>query len=97
MRTRRLYSTYDRVARVFGPFMFPAENDEDAKRGFQRFVTNGQEINKDDYELYYLGEYDRIDGVVKGLDEPGHEFIIAGKDFGNVVKLEVAGKEEDNG
>lgn len=72
---------YDSVSKVFSEMVFPAFNDDDAKRSFIDFMKNKQrDIDPLHYTLFYVGEYDRIDGNIKGLKN-NHERVMSGIDF----------------
>ena len=60
-----MYVFYDRVSKLFGEQLFYAYNEDEAKRSFVKTVTRDGVTSKDDIELYYVGEYDRV-GIVTG-------------------------------
>lgn len=84
MRIVNVYSTYDRVAKLFGSFCFPSENDETAIRSFTYFLSKNVDIRKNDHSLFCLGSYDRVDGKVVGIDSGNNCFnrlIVHGQDI----------------
>lgn len=64
----KLYNIYDAITeKWFGRF-FHFQNDNHAKRVFQRTLTTDETMstNPDDYTLYYVGEYDDDQGFPEG-------------------------------
>lgn len=81
-----MYTMYDRVSQVFSEMVFRAHNDEDAKRSFGSFIKNNKDIDPLHYSLFFVGEYDRVDGKVKGVENGNNEYVCAGVDFIKVEK-----------
>ena len=81
-RTEEYYSIYDKVAKIYiVPYL--ALNDEDAIRAFRTLVQNPKtpfNAHPSDYELYHIGRFDFIDGIMEGgtmdLVVKGSSFII---------------------
>lgn len=91
MRFKSLYCTYDRVAMLYGDSVFPAWNDDDAKRGFAQFLkSNSENIRPHDYQLVRLGVYDRVDGaiILDDLQGQKHVFICSGQDIVKEEKVQ---------
>ena len=65
-----LYNIYDAITeKWFGRF-YHFENDNHAKRVFQRTLMTDEvmSLNPDDYTLYHVGEYDDNKGYPEGSD-----------------------------
>jgi hypothetical protein len=58
----RLYTVYDKVAEEAGP-IFQAKTDGVAMRNYQGLVQS-QNLNPDDYLLYYLGTFNTEDMII---------------------------------
>lgn len=59
---------YDRVAGVYAePFL--ANNVAAAQRKFNSFLS-GAPMVADDCELYHIGDFDNITGVMTGFEKP---------------------------
>lgn len=70
----KLYSIRDAKGDQFSP-PFPANTHGEAEREFKTNVNNPQSrINPypEDYDLYYLGEYDTVTGKLDPIDSPQH-------------------------
>lgn len=63
-----LYSTYDRVAGVYGE-IFLAAKDALAIRRFNFVMKNAAMVSAD-CDLYCLGTYDSETGIIVGFDKP---------------------------
>lgn len=75
MRIYKLYTIYDKVAMICGEMPFRAMNEDDAKRSFLGAIQRGDnDISKNpqDYILLEIGEYDRVEGKLKGYDITKH-------------------------
>lgn len=74
--TKKIFSIRDSKAGIFHQPFFKNSHGE-AERDFNALVNtdnpNGM-INKypEDFDLYYLGEYDDVLGTFKSLDTPQH-------------------------
>jgi hypothetical protein len=64
---RPLYCIYDTVAEVFNK-PFPAHNDADAMRAFEDSLK--ESLRKDEYVLYYLGDFNDANGTINKAQEP---------------------------
>jgi hypothetical protein len=62
-----LYCIYDTIAEVFNK-PFPAHNDADATRAFDESLMESN--RKDEYVLYYLGDFNDSNGEIKKAQEP---------------------------
>lgn len=70
----KIFSIRDAKAEVFNTPFFQKTHGE-AERSFRTLVNDGKStVNQfpDDFDLYYLGEYDDNLGTVKTLDTPQH-------------------------
>lgn len=70
----KVYSIRDAKAEYFTPPFYKKTHGE-AERDFRTLVKDEKStVNKypDDYDLYYLGEYNDETGVIKSLDTPQH-------------------------
>lgn len=69
-----IYAIFDRKAKTYSD-VFLSPNHGTAMRDFSYLVENvsAKQFIKKDLELYCLGTFNSVDGVVKGLDVP--EFI----------------------
>lgn len=61
-----IYSIYDKVACLYSKPL-PFENEACAKRYFNNLVAPNKA--KDDYELYYIGEFSFDSGEVRSCDK----------------------------
>ena len=87
-RSKRLYCTYDRVARQHGQKVWEAVNDDDAKRAFMNEMQKSPDhVNPLDYSLHFVGTWDIIDGRLEGLKDKNNEFIMSGEAVGMPEKL----------
>ena len=59
----RYYSVEDVKAEQFGP-LFPAKNDEIAKRMFKQLIKSVESEYWQDYFLHFILEFDDSNGVV---------------------------------
>lgn len=57
-----MYSVYDKVSEVFNK-PFTEINDNSAKRAFYNSIEENK--SKNDYELYYVGQFDDNTGTIK--------------------------------
>ena len=78
MRIKRLYALYDRVSRIYSEMPFPAVNDNDASRAFLHMCEKKEDIDPTDLSLFFIGEYDCVDGTLVGIEGHKNHFIIAG-------------------
>lgn len=62
---RSYYSVYDVVADEYGDLIY-AKNDAVASRLYSNIIKSHSEINPDDLELYYIGDFDDSNGVFHG-------------------------------
>lgn len=79
MRKKGVYILYDRIGELYGEFPFPAINDNDAKRGFIKFLENAEKIRPMDFMLFRIGIYDRVDGKLIPEKEP--VMLMTGMDY----------------
>lgn len=71
---QKLYSVRDSKAGIFHP-PFPQKTHGEAERTFASTVRNKDtslHAYPDDYDLYYLGEFDDNSGKMDLLDSPQH-------------------------
>lgn len=80
MRKIQLYVVYDCVAELFHDRFIPAHNDNDAKRGFGEGI-NQKGVRYQDLSLYWVGEYDRVEGTIRISNTSGPKLIITGLDM----------------
>ena len=70
----KVYSIYDQKTGVYDrPFLQHTHGE--AERNFKQLVNDEKsQVNKfpEDYDLYYLGEYDNNTGKYQTLDSPQH-------------------------
>lgn len=72
--TRKIYSIRDQKSEAFGPPFYKATHGE-AERDFTQIVNDEKSTIKkfpEDFDLYHLGEYDDLTGLIKPLDTPQH-------------------------
>lgn len=74
-----LYSIYDRKANFYSA-PFSEVNEVCAIRQFQSQYA--QHPYKDDFELYFVGEYDNETGIIFAVDKP--QFIVSYSSFAEV-------------
>jgi len=70
----RMYSIRDQKAESFNTPFFQSTHGE-AERAFRTAVNDGKtQLNQypDDFDLYYIGEYDTNTGKTKPCDTPQH-------------------------
>lgn len=70
----RMYSIRDTKAEVFGAPFYKNTHGE-AERDFQRLIRDEKStVNQypEDFDLYYLGDYDDQSGKVRPADSPQH-------------------------
>lgn len=70
----RMFSIRDAKAEVYNMPFFKGTHGE-AERDFRSVVNDEKStVNKypDDFDLYYLGEYDTDKGTITALDTPQH-------------------------
>jgi len=71
---KKVYSVYDSKGKIFNPPFYSLTHGE-AERNFHR-VTNDPQTNihayPNDYDLYYLGEFDDVKGTFSSLITPEH-------------------------
>lgn len=70
----KIYSVQDGKAKAFGQVIIQRTHGE-AERWFTHEVNKQQSFMgqyPEDFDLYYLGEMDNIDGKVSGLSTPEH-------------------------
>lgn len=70
----RVYSLFDRKVREYGGLVL-SPNDETAERALQEGIPAQSTVGKypEDYDLYYLGEFDASKGLLVGCGIP--EFV----------------------
>lgn len=69
---QNLYAIIDVVAGTFYP-PFTSIHDDTAKRSFVQMLTNadtGMSRNPQDFDLYYLGDFDPDDGQIQTIPQP---------------------------
>jgi len=74
MATKKVFSIRDAKAQMYNQPFFQRTHGE-AERNFQQLVKDEKSmISKfpDDYDLYFIGEYDDNAGTLKPLDTPQH-------------------------
>lgn len=70
----KAYSVRDAKSEIFGPPFYKHMHGE-AERDFQTLVNDEKSTVfnfPEDYDLYYLGDYDNNKGLFKSLDTPQH-------------------------
>lgn len=70
----KAFSVYDQKAKVFHKPFFNATHGE-AERNFQTAVNDDKTqfyMYPEDFDLYYIGEYDDNKGVFTSLKSPDH-------------------------
>ena len=70
----KAFSIRDAKAEVFNTPFFQKTHGE-AERSFKKLAGDKDSMVSqypDDYDLYYLGEYDDQTGTIKSLDTPQH-------------------------
>ena len=70
----KVYSVRDKKTEMFNPPFYQATHGE-AERSFHRLVNDPKtNINQfpEDYDLYYLGEFDDNKGQLISMDSPVH-------------------------
>jgi len=70
----KIFSIRDSKGEVFNTPFFQKTHGE-AERTFRELVNDPQSMlfkYPDDFDLYFVGEYDNQKGVVKPLDTPQH-------------------------
>ena len=86
----KVYSIRDQKAEVYNQPFFQKTHGE-AERNFQTLVKdNKSTISQypEDFDLYFVGEYDDQKGVFKTLDTPQH--IAKAYQFVNTVNSQIA-------
>lgn len=71
MRKQQMYGIYDKVSMMFVGWPFKAMNEGEAMRTFLQLIQDGNTTiskNPHDFMLVHVGEFDVIDGKVKGND-----------------------------
>jgi hypothetical protein len=71
---QKVYAIRDSKAECYNQPFFQKTHGE-AERNFQMLVRDDKStVSKypDDYDLYYLGDYDDNKGLIKPLDTPQH-------------------------
>jgi len=71
---QRIYSIRDQKGDMYNTPFFNKTHGE-AERNFQELVKDEKSFvakYPEDYDLYYLGEYDTITGIIQPLDTPQH-------------------------
>lgn len=87
MRKINIYVTYDEVAQLFHTVLLYHINDADAKRSFEMAFNEARHARKQDWSLYHIGEYDRVDGKIDALTKP--RLVMMGIDIGkDIIKEE---------
>lgn len=73
---KSLYAVYDKKVSVFGN-LIPALNDQDATRAVRTAVNDPSKQNPiavypEDYDLYFIGQYDEMVGKLMQDEMPRH-------------------------
>lgn len=71
---RKVYAIRDSKAEVYNTPFFQNTHGE-AERSFSRLVEDPKSMIQqfpDDYDLYWIGEYDDLLGTLTALDTPQH-------------------------
>ena len=74
MQITKLYSVRDSKGEIFNPPYF-AKTHGEAERNFKRLVNDSQSMPShypEDYDLYYVGDFNDATGVLNALDTPQH-------------------------
>lgn len=72
--TQKIFSIRDSKGEIYGQPFFQKTAGE-AERSFKSLVQDEKSmVSKypEDFDLYYLGEYDDLTGKIKSLDTPSH-------------------------
>jgi len=72
--TQKVFAIRDQKAEVFNRPFFNKTHGE-AERNFRELVNDKENLvgkYPEDYDLYYLGDYDDSTGLIKTLDTPQH-------------------------
>jgi len=70
----KIYSIRDSKAGVYNPPFFLLTHGE-AERSFKELTRDANSmVHKypEDYDLYFLGEYDKLSGAIMTMDTPQH-------------------------
>lgn len=59
----RQYSIFDKVTEKYSP-LDGAENDKTATRKFIQFLKNQPKEVKEDFEMWYIGDFDEKTGIL---------------------------------
>lgn len=73
-QTQKMYSIRDSKGDVFHPPFYKNTHGE-AERDFKRLITDEKSMiyqYPEDFDLYYIGEYDSQKGTIKALETPQH-------------------------
>ncbi len=72
--TLKIFSIRDSKGEMYSPPFFQKTAGE-AERNFKTLVNDQKSTVSqypEDFDLYYLGEFDDSDGKIKNLDSPSH-------------------------
>jgi len=65
----RLYTILDTTAEKFGP-LYESVNDMTAARNFSQIMKRVQPEFRSEYELYFVGTWDTINGLITAENRP---------------------------
>lgn len=71
---QKMYSIRDSKAEIFHPPFFNLTHGQ-AERNFTELVNDEKSTlskHPEDFDLYYVGEYDDMTGKIQALDTPQH-------------------------
>lgn len=75
----RLYSIFDNVAGEYG-LPYPSKNDKTAIRMFRNILHSTQNVDVDDYSLFYVGDFDSDNGTFEVDTHENKQPICSGSD-----------------
>lgn len=81
----KLYSVNDSKAKRFGP-LFEAVNDEVAARKFIQVMRSVEQPFREEYGLYYIGEFDFVNGGLIQSEPPRLVPVIIPENTGNIMR-----------
>ena len=71
MRKVQMYVIYDKVGQMVAGWPYKAMNDGEALRTFKNILEDPNSTlsrNPHDFTLLHVGEFDQVDGTVKGFE-----------------------------